>query len=103
MEQVMDSTAPRSQGSVPTSAAVTRTELGLLLVLVVLALVLRIWMITHTEVAARDSIGFIRIAWRFQHEEWREVVRTIPQHPLYPASVAILARGVIPFFPDDLP
>jgi hypothetical protein len=62
--------------------------------LLVLAAV-RTWMAYHTEVAARDSIGFIRIAWMLQQcrswQECRDVLRDAEQHPGYP--LAILAAS----------
>src|SRR5262249_52635675 len=38
----------------------------------------------HTEVTARDSIGFIRYAWELEHQPWSEVLRHSHQHPGYP-------------------
>src|SRR5438105_1176908 len=35
---------------------------------------LRAWQLTHTEVASRDSIGYIRYAWRLENEPWTEVM-----------------------------
>ena len=44
---------------------------------------LHAWVIARTEVAARDSIGFIRTALRFENEPWIEVVRSSEQPPGY--------------------
>lgn len=73
-----------------------------LLLLVVLAAGLRLWQVASAELTSRDSIAYIRQAWRFEHEPWVEVVRTSPQHPLYAvlvAGAARLLRAVV----DDLP
>src|SRR5262245_43847152 len=59
-------------------------DLRWLAVLMVLAAGARIWQITHTEVLARDSIGFIRLAWQLEHEPWGDVLHRAEQHPGYP-------------------
>src|SRR5262249_30611559 len=66
--------------------------LRLLLVLLLLAAGLRGWLLSHTEVAARDSIGFIRLAWQLEHKPWVEVLPNAQQHPGYP--LALLAVSV---------
>ena len=76
---------------------------GCLAVLAVLAIALRSWQLTHTEVASRDSISYIRIAWQLEHAPWRRVMRASPQHPGYPLAVLALSHPVRQFFPDDLP
>ncbi len=60
-------------------------HLGLLLALV---LPLRLWLLCTTEVAARDSIGYIRYALDFEALPWAEVCKKHPQHPGY--SLALL-------------
>lgn len=60
----------------------------------ILALVtagLRAYQVRTTEVTARDGITYIHIAWRLEHGDWREVLRTTNQHPGYP--VAVLAAS----------
>jgi 4-amino-4-deoxy-L-arabinose transferase-like glycosyltransferase len=81
-------------GRQPAESIVPRRwrEPGLLLVLVVLAGSIHGWLIGHTEVPARDSVGFIRYAWQLQHQNWIEVLSTSHQHPGYP--VAILAASI---------
>jgi hypothetical protein len=49
-----------------------------------LSLAIHVWLIRHTEVTARDSIGFIRYAWELEHQPWSEVLRHSHQHPGYP-------------------
>jgi hypothetical protein len=84
--------------------------MGLLLLLLLLAIGLRSWQLTHTEVAARDSVGYIRIAWNLEREiakqrahqldpakpqgDWPRVVRTAAQHPGYPAVLMAVSRLV---------
>lgn len=76
---------------------------GCLAVLAMLAVAVRSWQLTHTEVASRDSISYIRIAWQLEHAPWRRVMRSSPQHPGYPMAVLAMSHPVRRFFPDDLP
>jgi hypothetical protein len=78
-------------------------DLGCLTLLVLLAVGLRGWQITHTEVASRDSISYIRIAWQLEQGSWRDVLAHAPQHPAYPLSVLAISRPVRHYLPDDLP
>ncbi len=64
-------------------------DAALLAVLFAVAVLIHGWIIAHTEVAARDSIGFIRYALELQNQPWLEVLRHAEQHPAYP--VALLA------------
>jgi hypothetical protein len=73
-----------------------------LVLLVVVAAGLRAWQLAHTEVASRDSIGYIRIAWRLEHGAWGEVMRTSPQHPGYPLTVLAVSLPVRRCWPADL-
>lgn len=59
-------------------------ELALLVMLLVLASGIRAWLIVHTEVAARDSVGFIRYALELERQPWKEVLERNLQHPGYP-------------------
>jgi hypothetical protein len=83
-----------SNGSISSRSG--RSEMGrdllLILLLISATIPLRIWQINTTEVAARDSIGYIRIAWQLRQKPWNEVVKTADQHPGYP--VALLAMSV---------
>src|SRR5262249_48602253 len=67
---------------------------GLVLVLCVLAMTLRLYLVRHTEVAARDSIGYIRYAWQLGHQPWREVLCKTEQPPLYALSVLAMSAPV---------
>jgi hypothetical protein len=73
-----------------------------LTILIVVALVLRVWQVGHTEVTSRDSIGYIRIAWRLGHEDWRQVLPTSSQHPLYPLAVLATSIPVRHYYGGDL-
>jgi hypothetical protein len=77
-----------------------------LLVLLLLALGLRTWLFCHTEVAARDSIGFIRMAWQLQHHPWKDVLndKEAGQHPAYPVLLRLASVPVrqVAHGPDSL-
>ena len=73
-----------------------------LTILVVLAVALRVWQVWHTEVTSRDSIGFIRIAWQLEHEDWRKVLPNSSQHPLYPLAVLAASAPVLHWYGGDL-
>jgi hypothetical protein len=80
-----------------------RGDLGCLAALLVLGLAVRGWIVAHTEVAARDSIGFIRYALHLENPPpWHDpghpelppepqnrldVVRHAEQPPGYPLAV----------------
>src|SRR5262249_49195146 len=61
-------------------------------------------LLCHTEVAARDSIGFIRYAWQLQHRPWQEVLPHAEQHPGYPVVLLGVSLPVRQFLhlPDAL-
>jgi Dolichyl-phosphate-mannose-protein mannosyltransferase len=62
--------------------------------LLVIAALGRVWIVTHTAVAARDSIGFIRHALQFETEPWTTVLRDNLQHPAYPLTVLAVSWPV---------
>lgn len=64
-----------------------RTDWLLLGLLVLFVLPLRVWLLCGTEVAARDSIGYIRYALAFEKMPWDDVLETSDQHPGYPIAV----------------
>jgi len=76
----------------PVTGRWTGRDTGLLLLLLLSAMTLRAWHFTHTEVIARDSIGFIRVAWRMGLEPLDKVVKESHQHPGYPAAVFLMAK-----------
>ncbi len=68
-----------------------RRDLALIGLLLLAALGLRAWHLMHTEVAARDSIGFIRYAWLLGHHPWIETIRDPRQEQHFGYPLAILA------------
>ncbi len=86
----MDGQTERAEQGGSRAARTARwQEVGALLLLLLLAAGLRVYLFRHTEVAARDSIGFIRMAWKFQSQPWWQVLRdpTTEQHPAYPLLI----------------
>jgi len=91
-------------------AAATAGHAARLVVLVLLAVGVRAWVLTHTEVTARDSIGFIRFAlhlespggWPFpghnvtepRPESVFDVIRTAEQPPVYPLAILAVSKPV---------
>src|SRR5205823_7409889 len=55
---------------------------------------LRLWVIARTEVAARDSVGFIRYALRLEREPLLTVLKEGEQPPGYPAVVMLVSWPV---------
>jgi hypothetical protein len=80
-----------------------RLDCWLLAVLLLLAIAMHAWVVGHTEVAARDSIGFIRYAYHLQEKPWPEVLRQSEQHPIYPLTVLAMSIPVRHFIAGDLP
>lgn len=74
-----------------------------LLLLLVCASGLRVWQLNNTEVATRDSIAYIRQAWRFGGEPFATVVRTSEHHPGYAWLIHLASGPVRAALPDDLP
>jgi hypothetical protein len=85
-----------------TPAAGPKSDLFALLVLSVIAIALRGWQLTHTEVASRDSVGYIRIAWQLEHRNWSEVLPHAQQHPGYPLVLLAISWPVRQFIHADL-
>jgi hypothetical protein len=67
---------------------------ALLLALLLVAAAIHTWSIAHTEVTARDGVGFIRYAWQLQSQGWVGVLRENPHPPLYPLSILAAAYPV---------
>src|SRR5262249_7665055 len=66
-------------------------DLGLILSLIFVTAGVRVWTISHTAVAARDSIGFIRYALALENQPWAEVFRNSQQHPGYPLVLLLVS------------
>lgn len=77
-------------------------EIRLVALLLVLALGLRVWHYATTEVASRDSIYYIRMAWDFAQGRGIEAVRGAEQHPGYPLLVCVVDGIVGPLFSGGL-
>src|SRR5205807_2618037 len=71
-----------------------KSDLGCLFVLLLLATAIRVWLICHTEVTSRDSIGYERFAWELAHDDWKHVLSTNVHHPLYPLTVLAVSGPV---------
>jgi uncharacterized membrane protein YfhO len=70
-----------------------RSQVFILLILLLLVAGLRAWQITHTEVAARDSIGFIRYAWLLENStDWKSVIKDAQQHPGFPLAIHLVSK-----------
>jgi hypothetical protein len=54
----------------------------------------RIWLISHTEVTSRDSIGYQRYAWELEQDNWKHVLQKNVHHPLYPLSILAISAPV---------
>jgi hypothetical protein len=75
-------------------ATTRRQDWRNLALLLLLLLPLRLWLMYNTEVAARDSIGFIRYALQFEHKRWQEVLLGNHQHPGYPLAIWAVSQPV---------
>src|SRR6516164_8421881 len=71
-----------------------RGDWGRIALVALLAIGVRGWVITHTEVVARDSIGFIRYALQLEEKPLAQVIRDSEQHPGYPLSVMLVSKPV---------
>ncbi|NBY01581.1 MAG: hypothetical protein EBQ87_06315 [Planctomycetes bacterium] len=81
-----------------------KQQVFILFVLMILVVGLRAWQITHTEVAARDSIGFIRYAWLLENsDDWNAVIKDAQQHPGFPLAIHLVSKPVRYFVGSDLP
>jgi hypothetical protein len=65
-----------------------------LVLLLALVLPLRAYLLYHTEVTARDSIGYIRYALQFEKYSWQEVLLKNHQHPGYPLAIWAVSQPV---------
>jgi hypothetical protein len=73
---------------------ILRSELVGLAVLLLFAGGMRLWLLAHTEVLARDSIDYIRCAVRLEDQPFAEVLRTTDQAPGYPMLILGMSRIV---------
>lgn len=69
-------------------------DVTLLAIALAIGAVIHLWLIATTEVAARDSINFIRAALLYEQLPWAEAARQTDQHPIYPLSILALSQPV---------
>jgi 4-amino-4-deoxy-L-arabinose transferase-like glycosyltransferase len=98
----MPTPAETAQAGAAERTCGVRADLCALVVLGVVAIALRGWQLTHTEVASRDSIGYIRIAWQLEHGDWQKGLREAQQHPGYPLVLLAISLPVRHFLHADL-
>ncbi len=60
--------------------------------LLIFGLSIKCWLISQTEVLARDGIGFIELAQCLQTESWPSTLKRAHQHPLYSMHILGVAR-----------
>src|SRR5712672_2187933 len=84
--------AERATHAEPAPAAGWKKDAVALGLLVLLVLPLRLWLLANTEVAARDSIGYIRYALEFETDDWRCVTKHHDQHPGYALTVLAVSQ-----------
>jgi hypothetical protein len=69
-------------------------EIAALALLLLMAAGIHGWLISHTEVAARDSVGFIRYALELERSPWKEALERNLQHPGYPLALLAVSWPV---------
>lgn len=90
-------TLDRSDRLIVSLPSFGRRDLLAILVLLLAATGIRAWLVSHTEVAARDSIGYIRYAYQLEQKPWKEVFEQSEQHPGYPFAILATSRIVRQF------
>ena len=68
--QAVDTQVPETP--VNSKASQPWRDFGLIALLLLIAIGHRGWLLFHTEVLARDSIGFIRYALEFKTDNWTD-------------------------------
>ncbi|MBY0528521.1 MAG: glycosyltransferase family 39 protein [Gemmataceae bacterium] len=89
MDETQDTTAP---GSI--NKGTGWRDLGSLVLLLLVAGGIHVWMVLHAQVAARDSVGFIRYALALESQPWRQALPQFEQHPVYPLAVLALSLPI---------
>src|SRR5262249_22544139 len=76
---------PCREGAMPEPTPSERRTPDLVWLLALLALVggMRAWQAHNTEVLSRDSVLFLRTAWRLGEQDTGTVLRQSAQHPAY--------------------
>jgi hypothetical protein len=91
---------PGSRPAEGRPASAPRRDLALVAVLLLAAVGLRGWHLGHTDVAARDTIGYVRYAWQLGHHPWLPTIADPKQeqHPGYPVTILAMSypvRGLV--------
>src|SRR5260370_41932397 len=85
--------AERAGHAEPAPAGGWKKDAVALGLLVQLVLPLRLWVLVSTEVAARDSIGYIRYGLKFEtDDDWKQVIKDKDQHPGYALTVLAVSQ-----------
>ncbi len=87
----------------PGQSPSSRPDWLLLLTLLILAGLVHFWLIGHTEVTARDGVGFMRYAWQLKTQPWPAVLRENPHPPLYPLTILMVSYPVRWLLPGSDP
>jgi hypothetical protein len=87
----------------PQQKPLDRLDFRLIVGLMLVTLVLRLWQVTHTEVLARDSIGFIRMAYEIEQYGWKTAIAGAEQHPGFPLVILAVRQVGGDWLGDDLP
>lgn len=69
-------------------------NLAAVILLLLLIIPLRVWIVCHTEVCARDSIGYIRYALEFEKLTFTQTLQKNCQHPGYPLAILAVSWPV---------
>jgi len=64
-------------------------------IILIVALVLRVWIVANTEVCARDTIGFVRYARMLDEQPASSVVRSMHQMPGFPLALLLVSKPVL--------
>jgi hypothetical protein len=86
---------PTAHGPTPDTAPPRQVPTWLVLALLFAASMgLRLWVIARTEVAARDSVGYVRYALRLEREPLKTVLLEGEQPPGYPIVIMLVSWPV---------
>jgi hypothetical protein len=84
-----------------TRSSAWRVELAMFAVLLLVAAGIHAWLIRHTEVMARDGVGFIAYSWQLRSQPWDQVVRDNQHPPFYPLTILGMSYPLRPWLSGD--
>jgi 4-amino-4-deoxy-L-arabinose transferase-like glycosyltransferase len=90
-------------GQIPSARTPEKTgwkDSTAILVLLLIVLGLRGWQLAHTEVASRDCMHYVRMAWQLENADWAQTLRQGSHHPAYPLLVLAVSWPVRHFVAD---